>query len=112
MARICSALSNAGFDCVLIGRKRKKSKRVESVDYDQKRLFCFFEKGKLFYLEFNIRLLFYLLFSKMDAICSIDLDTAMPGMMVAKLRRKKFIFDAHELFTEVPEVKDRKNVKR
>jgi glycosyltransferase involved in cell wall biosynthesis len=69
-----------------------------------------FSKGKLFYLEFNLRLFLYLLFTPAHAICSIDLDTAMPGIWAAKLRRKYHVFDAHELFTHVPEVARRKNV--
>jgi glycosyltransferase involved in cell wall biosynthesis len=45
-----------------------------------------------------------------DAICSIDLDTAVPGIIAAKLRKKIHIFDAHELFTHVPEVARRPRI--
>lgn len=112
MIRICSALQDAGFECVLVGRNKKNSKTISRQKYVQKRLNCFAEKGKLFYIEFNIRLFFYLLFTASDAICSIDLDTVLPGIWAAKLKRKKHIFDAHELFTHVPEVQRRPGIQK
>jgi glycosyltransferase involved in cell wall biosynthesis len=112
MARICTALSEAGFHCTLVGRKRKNSLPLESTIYQQKRLNCLVDKGKLFYAEYNLRLFCSLLFARFDAICSIDLDTVLPGLTVARMKRRKHVFDAHELFTEVPEVKDRKAVKK
>lgn len=107
MNRICTSLSSAGYDCVLIGRQLPHSQPLAVKPYLQKRLNCWFTKGKLFYIEFNIRLLFFLLKQQADAICSIDLDTVMPGLWMAKLKNWKHIFDAHELFTDVPEVANR-----
>ena len=105
MQRICGSLAAAGYEVTLVGRLKNDSRSLTNQPYQQIRLkHMLFSKGKLFYLEFNIRLLFYLLFVRTDAICSIDLDTALPGILVAKLRKKYHIFDAHELFTHVPEV--------
>jgi len=112
MNRICSTLSDAGYSCLLVGRKRRNSLDTDNKKFEQKRLRCWFEKGKLFYIEYNIRLFMFLLFCPLDAICSIDLDTALPGLAVCRMRSKVHIFDSHELFTEVPEVKDRKRVKQ
>ncbi len=56
------------------------------------------------YLEYNLRLFFYLLFVKTDCICAIDLDTIMPVYFVSKIRSKKRVYDAHELFTEQKEI--------
>lgn len=56
------------------------------------------------YLEFNLRLFFYLLFKKMDVICAIDLDSIMPCYFVSALRGKQRVYDAHELFTEQKEI--------
>jgi len=112
MDRICSALAGAGFEITLVGRKKSDSKELTKKKYQQYRLQCHFEKGKLFYIEFNIRLFFYLLFSPVDIISSIDLDTILPGFLVSKVRNKKFVYDAHEYFTEVIEVVSRPNVKR
>ncbi|RMG81268.1 MAG: glycosyltransferase, partial [Bacteroidetes bacterium] len=106
MIRICTTLSRAGYDVCLIGRRRRHSEPLRPGQYPfrQKRLFCFFEKGKLFYLEYNFRLFCLLLISRFDLVCSIDLDTILPGFLVAGLRRKIQVYDAHEYFTELPEV--------
>ncbi len=112
MQRICTSLAKEGYEVRLIGRVLKKSVELTSLPFDQKRLKCFINKGKLFYLEYNIRLFFYLLFSKFDAVCSIDLDTILPGYYVTKFKRKHFIYDAHEYFTEVPELVQRPKVKK
>jgi glycosyltransferase involved in cell wall biosynthesis len=37
-------------------------------------------------------------------LCSIDLDTVLPGLAVCKLKNKKHFYDAHEMFPFVPEV--------
>jgi glycosyltransferase involved in cell wall biosynthesis len=112
MIRICTSLATNGYDVKLIGRELPHSQDLTIQPFKQKRLFCFFQSGKLFYLEYNIRLFWYLLFSKCDAICGIDLDTLGPSFLVSKMRNKKLIYDAHEYFTEVPEVVNRPLVKK
>lgn len=112
MQRICTSLANAGYEVQLTGRRLPKSKPLHNFPFQQKRLFCYFKKGKLFYIEYNIRLFFYLLFARMDAVCAIDLDTILPAFLVSKIRRKPLVYDAHEYFTEVPEVVDRPRIKR
>lgn len=110
MIRICSSLANAGYEVVLVGRQKKDSVALATMPYRQKRLRCFFEKGFGFYAEYNIRLFFYLLFCKTEAICAIDLDTILPCYIVSKLRKKKRIYDAHELFCEMKEIVERPGV--
>ena len=111
MIRICSSLANAGYQVQLIGRKRRNSKPLTRQPFEQKRFNCWLDKGKLFYLEYNIRLLFYLLFIKYDVVCSVDLDTLLPGLIISRLKKNKCIYDAHEYFTETPEVVRRPMVK-
>lgn len=48
----------------------------------------------------------------MDAVCAIDLDTILPCFLVSKLKRKKRIYDAHELFTGLKEVVTRPGIKK
>lgn len=110
MIRICTSLANAGFEVELVGRKKQDSITLLAQPFQQKRLSCFFEKGKLFYAEYNLRLFFYLLFKKMDAICAIDLDTILPCYYVSRLRNKKRIYDAHELFCEMKEIVTRPRI--
>ncbi|MCK9480511.1 MAG: glycosyltransferase [Bacteroidia bacterium] len=112
MQKICSALAEEGYQVVLVGRKLPSSQKLQERNYLQKRLRCYINKGFLFYLEYNVRLLIYLLFSKFDIVSSVDLDTISPCAIIAKLKRKKLVFDAHEYFTQVPEVVDRKGVQR
>jgi glycosyltransferase involved in cell wall biosynthesis len=107
MIRICSSLCKAGYDVTLIGRRKRNSPELLTKPFHQKRLFCFFEKGKLFYAEYNLRLFFYLLIAKADLICAIDLDTILPCLFASILRKKKRVYDAHELFCEMEEIVSR-----
>lgn len=111
MARICESLHSFGYEVELLGRQKRSSKELQEKPYKQTRLKCFFEKGKLFYLEYNLRLFFYLLKSKTEVVCSCDLDTILPGYLKKKLHRTKFVYDAHEYFTEMEEVVRRPMVK-
>jgi glycosyltransferase involved in cell wall biosynthesis len=70
-----------------------------------------FERGKLFYLEYNIRLLLFLLFRKVHVVTANDLDTLLGAWLAARIRGKRLVLDAHELFTEVPEVVRRPKVR-
>ncbi|MEM1322036.1 MAG: glycosyltransferase family 4 protein [Bacteroidota bacterium] len=112
MIRICSSLVEAGYRVILVGRQRAQSVPLLDRPFQQKRLRCYFEQGKLFYAEYNLRLFFYLLFASCDIIASIDLDTLLPGFLCGKIRGKAVVYDAHEYFTEVPEVVRRPKVKR
>lgn len=112
MIRICTSLARAGYEVWLVGRNRPASRPLKEEPFRQIRLSCFFEKGKLFYLEYNLRLFFFLLATPFDAVCSVDLDTILPGFLVSRLRGKTCVYDAHEYFTEVPEVVRRPAVKR
>lgn len=112
MHRICTSLANNGYKVTLIGRLKKNSLPLQKNIYNQHRIHCFFGKGKLFYLEYNVRLFFYLMLKKMDGICAIDLDTILPCLFVSGLKNIKRVYDAHEYFTEMKEVQRRKNVKK
>ena len=112
MIRICTSLAKAGFDVTLVGRTLPSSKPLVQQPFRQKRVWLFFKKGKLFYLEMNLRLLFLLLFSKFDIVHSVDLDTLLSGFLAARLRSKICVYDAHEYFTEVPEVVERPAVQK
>lgn len=110
MQRICCSLSEAGYEVVLVGTKKKKSIELDKRPYQQKRFKCFFEKGKLFYAEYNFRLLFFLLFKKMDAICAIDLDSILPCYFISILKKIPRVYDAHELFCEMKEIATRPGI--
>ena len=104
MIRICSSLAREGYTVTLVGRRLKQSAPLSTQNFQQKRLPCFFTKGKAFYVEFNVRLFFFLLFQKIDCICSIDLDTILPGYFISAIKKIPRVYDAHELFCEMKEI--------
>ncbi len=110
MIRICTSLAEAGYDVILIGRKTGTSTLLTQKKYRQKRLLTFFNKGFIFYAEFNIRLFFYLLFRKADMFCCIDLDTMLPVYLAGKLKNTKMVYDAHEYFSQQKEIITRPTV--
>lgn len=112
MDRICTSLTKAGYFVTLIGFVKTDSIDTLQKPYAQVRLRLMFKKGKLFYLEYNFRLFWYLLFRRFDIYNGIDLDTLLPVFVVAKLKRKPIVHDAHEYFTELPEIVDRPVIQR
>lgn len=107
MQKSCQTLSEAGHEVTLIGKNRNPSIELEEKKYRQIRLHTFFEKGKLFYLEYNLRLFFKLIQTKTDVYCAIDTDTLLACFLASKLRGKHLYFDAHEYFIELEEVVQR-----
>jgi glycosyltransferase involved in cell wall biosynthesis len=108
MIRICGALQRAGYEVTLVGRLRPNSGALPEQPFEQVRLdMRMVDKGKLFYLVFTLKLFWFLLFYRTDAVCAIDLDTILPVYWVSRLRNKKRVYDAHELFTEMEEVVSR-----
>ncbi|CAN5157929.1 glycosyltransferase [soil metagenome] len=110
MIRICSSLAGAGYQVSLIGRKLKHSLPLQRQPFHQKRISCFFNKGIIFYAEYNFRLFCYLLKKKSDCLCAIDLDTILPVFFCSRLRRTKRVYDAHELFCEMKEIASRPRI--
>jgi glycosyltransferase involved in cell wall biosynthesis len=112
MQRICASLAQAGYAVLLVGWQRPASVPLGPQPYAQHRLRGWFQHGKLFYLEYNLRLLLYLLGQRAAAWACADLDAALPTWLRAWLGGQPFVYDAHELFTEVPEVVARPRVQR
>jgi hypothetical protein len=112
MQRICSSLAQAGYHVQLVGWQRPASVPLQAQPYAQHRLRGWFQRGKLFYLEYNLRLALYLLTQRASLWACADLDAALPTWLRARLGGQPFAYDAHELFTEVPEVVARPSVQK
>lgn len=104
--KMCNSLINLGYSIELVGRLLPDSRPLNR-SYKTKRFKLWFNKGGLFYANLNIRLFFYLLFSKYDRIHANDLDTLLPAYLISRIRNKTLVYDTHEIFTEVPEIQGR-----
>jgi glycosyltransferase involved in cell wall biosynthesis len=115
--KIASSLLKIGLQPCIVGIKFKNSLQIEKRVYQTKRFQMVFKKGPLFYAEFNFRLFIYLIFNHSHILVSNDLDTLLANYLVYKIKRLfrkniKLVYDSHELFTELPELNGRPNIKR
>lgn len=109
--RVAITLMEMGFDVLLIGRRFNNSKKIDR-PYEIKRFKLLFNRSWLFYANYNLRVFFYLLFAKKyELVVANDLDTLLAAQIAANVRCKKLVFDAHEYFTEVPELIDKSTIK-
>jgi len=108
--KVATTLVKNNYDVTLIGRKLPNSLEINR-NYSTYRFALFFNKGPFFYIEYNIRLFFFLLFKNVDILVANDLDTLLANYLVSVIRTKKIIYDSHEYFIEVPELQNRKTVK-
>lgn len=108
--KMAVSLQGMGFTVRLTGRKRRNSPPLSPRSYSTHRMRLIFDKGPLFYAEFNLRLFWRLLFSGARIVVANDLDTLPACYLAAYLRRKKLVFDSHEYFTQVPELVNRPKV--
>lgn len=109
--KVCTTLHEAGHEVTLVGRRFRHSPALNR-NYNTFRMPLFFHKTFFFFAEYNIRLFFYLLFKKTDVYLSNDTDTLLPNYLASRIRRKPLLFDAHEMFPELPELVGRSRVKR
>ena len=112
VARTCLVLEGQNYEVILVGRQKKNSPPMNEKSFRWKRLKLPFEKGPLFYITLNLRLLLFLFSNKFDLIYANDLDTLIPCFVAAKIKNSKLIYDTHELFTEVPELTSRPRVQK
>lgn len=104
--KVCKTLISMGFEVEIIGVLRPWSVELQR-DYSCKRMKMWFNTGPLFYIEYNLRLFFLLLFKSSSVLLSNDLDTLLANFLASKLKNIPLVYDSHELFPEAPELLDR-----
>lgn len=109
VAKVADSLMNFGFEVFLIGRKLPESLPLER-SYKTKRMQLLFNKGPLFYAEYNLRLFFILLFSRANVLLANDLDTLLANFLASRIKSASLVYDSHEYYTEVPELVSRPRV--
>ncbi|MGM0647990.1 MAG: glycosyltransferase [Bacteroidota bacterium] len=102
--KTCRLLAEKGFDVVLLGRLLPGSPPMDARPYHTHRFTMIFEEGILMYLEFQLRLLIWMLTHKGHLFWSNDLDTVLPAFLTGRLRKFPVIQDSHEYFTGAPEL--------
>ncbi len=101
LIRIGKALIDAGYTVTWISRGKLDDSNSPFIHLIIDTLF---KSGVLFYLEFNWKLFWKLIFHKTDCINAIDLDTIPASCLANIFKNKKLVFDAHEIYYEVPEL--------
>jgi len=133
VAKTCDELRANGHEVTLFGRLLPGSLPIERT-YDVRRFKLPINRGPLFYLVYNLRLFFGLWTLKPDGIYVNDVDTGLAALLyrsILAIRRNArgaakhwvsrktsgafekipIVYDAHELFTEVPELSGRAAVR-
>lgn len=110
--RTAQTLHEMGFEVLLTGTRKRKSLPLNNRDYKTKRISMFFQKGFLFYAEWNIRLFFFLLFKPAGILLANDLDTLPANYLASKINTRLLVYDTHEFFTGTAELYNRPLVKK
>jgi len=110
--KTAGVLVDLGFEVLMVGRQRTDSPRMPDRAYETIRMRLLWEKGPLFYAEYNIRLFFLLLSRPAELLVSNDLDTLLPNYLVHKLKRIQIVYDSHEYYTATPELVERPKIQR
>jgi glycosyltransferase involved in cell wall biosynthesis len=96
----------------IIGRRFGKPVEYTDLQFKAIRMKLVFNRGALFYAEYNLRLFWRLMIMKADILISNDLDTLPAVYLASKIRNTSLLYDSHEYFTEVPELMGRRGVQR
>ncbi|MBR1626200.1 MAG: glycosyltransferase [Bacteroidales bacterium] len=110
--KICESLHSYGWEVTVVCKNATKKRQNNNTDFTDihpflktKRLKFLFKKNVWYYAELNLRLFFSLLFTKSDILWANDLDTLPANYLVSILKHKPLVFDSHEMFCYVAELK-------
>lgn len=108
LIKVGSTLVNNGFDFHLVGTKHRGAPNLDHIPFKTSRTNIFFQKNFLFYAELQLRLLLALIKmpKKESILLANDLDTLIPASIISKLYRVPLVVDFHEIFSEMPTLKE------
>jgi glycosyltransferase involved in cell wall biosynthesis len=99
----CMMLMELGYSPLLVGRKLPGSLSINR-PYTTHRMRLVFRYKVWFYMEYQVRLFFFLLFRKADGLLSNDLDTLLPNFLISKIKGIPLTYDTHEYYCHTPEL--------
>lgn len=108
--KVANTMHRNGYDVLIVGRELPNSLPIPE-GIKCKRMGLIFKRGALFYAEYNLRLFCFLLFQKVEILLSNDTDTLLANFFASKIKNVKLLFDAHELFPELPELVNRPTIR-
>lgn len=109
--RTSQTLQRAGAKVTIFGRELPTSREVNWGTISIQRFRIRPSSGPLMYWNMNAKYIKMASRERWDIVVSNDFDTLWAGYKIAKRNDAKWVFDAHEYFTEVPELTG-KNIKR
>ncbi len=109
--KTCSTLQDLGALPLLVGRRLPDSLDLKRT-YKTHRMRLIFRRKVWFYVEYQLRLFLFLLFTKTDGLIANDLDTLLPNYLISKIKRIPLVYDTHEYYCHTPELIHRPNVQR
>jgi glycosyltransferase involved in cell wall biosynthesis len=110
--RAAGTLKEAGYHVLVLGRRLPTSGDLPGKRYRCIRFRLWFNKGPLFYANYNLKLFWFLLWNHADYLLSNDLDTLPANILASRIKRIPLVYDSHEYFTGVPELASRPKVRR
>ena len=110
VARHAAAMQEVGYEVTVVGRELPDSLPAE-FPWRVVRMRLRHQRGWRFYAEYNRRLRQWLLAERPDVVWANDADTLPGCYAAARPLKAKLVMDAHELFSEVPEIQRKPLVK-
>jgi glycosyltransferase involved in cell wall biosynthesis len=111
VSKMAGYLEKRGYEVYLVGRRCPGGDIPAGRPGKAFRFRLLFNKGPLFYLTMNVRLLSFLLLHRCDKILAVDLDTLSAAVIAGKIKRIPVVLDSHEYFPESPELQHRPRIK-
>ena len=99
--KVAHSLERMGCAVLLVGRRYADSPALPQRSYSTHRMRLLFRKGPAFYAEYQFRLFLFLLFVRCDILVANDLDTLLPNVLVARLRRRPLFPESKSPTTDI-----------